>query len=132
MKSDFIIPKVKGVEMAVVKRPDDEAFWDVYLINRNPAGLTNILVASRGYGSLAGRSQKTSTFRHLIEMLEPQALVKIEPIAKEVLHLTNEYWVSYYLHGEIYDKKYIFLPDSIQEKHISPISGFEMEGILHR
>ncbi len=132
MKSDFIIPKVKGVEIAVVRRPEDMEFWDVYLINRNRFGLKNILVASRGYGTLDGKSQKTSTLRHLIETLDPDSFVKIEPIKKDVFHLTNEYWVSYYLDGEIYDKKYIFLPDSIQEKHVSSISGFEMEGILHK
>lgn len=130
MKKDLKIPKVTGVEVAIVKRPDDDQLWDVYLINRNGFDLKNVLIASRGYGTANGEPQKTSSLRHLVETVKSKSTVKIEPIQKDVFHLANEYWVSYYLNDEIYDKKYIFLPDSIQPKHISPIQGFDMEGIV--
>jgi hypothetical protein len=132
MKNDLNIPKVKGVEIAAVKRPDDEELWDMYLINRNGYALKNILISSRGYGSSNGETQKTSTLRHLIEVLDARSLAKIEPIRKDIFHLTNEYWVSYYFNGQIYDKKYIFLPETIQEKFITSITGFDIEGVLHK
>lgn len=131
MKNDLKIPRVKGVEIAAVKRTEDDVLWDMYIINRNVFAISNILISSKGYGSSNGETQKTSTLRHLIEVLNARSLTKIEPIQKDVFHLTNEYWVSYYYQGEIYDKKYIFLPESIQEKYISPIKGFDIEGVLH-
>lgn len=132
MKKDLKIPKVAGVEVAIVKRPDDDQLWDVHLINRNGFDLKNVLISSRGYGTVNGEQQKTSSLRHLIETVKSKSIVKIEPIQKDVFHLANEYWVSYYLNEEIYDKKYIFLPDSIQDKHIMPIKGFDMEGVVHK
>ena len=132
MKKDLKIPKVAGVEIAIVKRPDDDQLWDVHLINRNGYDLKNVLISSRGYGTVNGEQQKTSSLRHLIETVKSKSIVKIEPIQKDVFHLANEYWVSYYLNEEIYDKKYIFLPDSIQQKHIMPIKGFDMEGVVHK
>ena len=131
MKGDLNIPKVIGVEVAAVQRKENRDFWDILLINRNIYPLQNILVSSKGYGDLNGKAQKTSTLRHLIEMLSPNSYTKIEPIQKNVFHLTNEYWVSYYLHEDIYDKKFIFLPESIQNKYVIKIPGFELQGVLH-
>jgi hypothetical protein len=132
MKKDLKIPKVTGVEIAIVQRPDDDQLWDVYLINRNGFDLKNVLISSRGYGTINGEQQKTSLLRHLIELVQAKSAVKIEPIQKDVFHLANEYWVSYYLNEEIYDKKYIFLPESIRQNHIIPIDGFNMRGIVHK
>lgn len=132
MKKDLKIPKVMGVEVAIVKRLDDDQLWDVYLINRNGYDLENVLISSRGYGYINGVQQNTSSLRHLIELVQAKSAVKIEPIQKDVFHLANEYWVSYYINEEIYDKKYIFLPESIQKNHIIPIEGFDMRGILHK
>lgn len=132
MKSDLNIPKVSGVEIAVVKRPDDDEMWDIYILNRNEFSLQNVLISSSGYGKMDGQEQKTSTLRHIIEKLDSNSCAKIEPIQKAVFHLTNEYWVSYYIDKEIYDKKYVFLPDSIQEKNLSNIKDFSLQGVLHK
>ena len=132
MKRDLVIPKVSGVEIAAVKRDDSDDLWDMYIINRNSYALNNVIVASTGYGSDQGEEQKTSTLRHLIQTLEAHSYQIIEPIQRQVFHLTNQYWVSYYVGGEIYDKKYIFLPDTIQESNISKINGFDIQGVLHR
>ena len=131
MKGDLNIPKVEGVEVAAVRRQDDHELWDMVIINRNAYPLTNVLITSKGYGEKNGEKQQTSTLRHMIEVLPATAHAQIEPITKNVLHLTNEYWVSYYLNQEIFDKKYIFLPETIQPKNISKIPGFDFEGVLH-
>ena len=131
MKGDLNIPKVIGVAIAAVKREDDDILWDIYLLNRNEYALSNVIVSSRGYGKTNGEEQKTSTLRHMIEHLDANSFAKIEPIQSAVFHLTNEYWVSYYIDRQIYDKKYIFLPESIQEGNISDIKDFGLRGVLH-
>ena len=132
MKADIKIPEVLGVEIAAIRRKTTEELWDIVIINRNSRPLKNVIIASKGYGSSAGKKQQTSILRHLIETVSPNSYDRIEPIQKDVFHLTNEYWVSYYIDEEIHDKKYIFLPDSIQEKHASNIPGFNIYGVLHR
>jgi len=132
MKSDLNIPKVTGVELVAVPQLESDELWDIYLLNRNEVVLKNVLISSKGYGKSEGQEQKTSTLRHLIEILDAQSFTNIEPIQKQVFHLSNEYWVSYYIDGEIYDKKFIFLPDSIQEANISKIEGFDLKGVWHR
>ena len=132
MKADLNIPKVTGVEIVAVKMADDGELWDILLINRTSHLLENVLVSSKGYGEFNGHKQETSILRHMIEELPSNSYAKIEPIQRNVFHLTNEYWVSYYLGKEIYDKKYIFLPDTIHEKNISIIPGFEFKGVVHK
>ena len=46
------------------------------------------------------------------------------------LRLSNEFLVTYYIDNVIYDKKYVFLPDSIQEKHFSSIPILNKKGVL--
>lgn len=131
MNKDLNISKVTGVAIAAVKHEEEDVLWDIYLLNRNDYSLKNVLISSRGYGKTDGQEQKTSTLRHMIEHLDAKSFAKIEPIPCDVFHLTNEYWVSYYIEGEIYDKKYIFLPESIQEKNMSNIKDFGFRGVLH-
>jgi len=55
----------------------------------------------------------------------------IEPIDAKVLHLNNEYWVSYYIGPQIYDKRFVFVPDTICEENLVFIQELEKEGVLH-
>ena len=130
MKSDLNIPKVEGVEIAAVMRDDDHQLWDIVIINRNAYPLKNVLITSKGYGKINREKKETSTLRHMIEALSPHSFTVVEPIQTEVFDLTNEYWVSYYLHEQIYDKKYIFPPETIQVSDASKINGFELTGII--
>lgn len=130
MKGDLNIPKVEGVEVAAIMLEGDDQLWDIIIINRNSHPLKNVLIASKGYGEFEGEKKETSTLRHMIETLPPNSFAKVEPIQTAVFHLTNEYWVSYYLHNQMYDKKYIFLPDAIQAKKVSKIYDFNLIGIV--
>ena len=130
MKSDLKIPVVKGVEVVALKRNDDEQLWDIVVINRNSYPLENVLIASKGYGDIDGEKQETSILRHRIENLPPNSYAKIEPIQKEVFHLTNEYWVSYFFNSQMYDRKYLFPSDSIQSEKALKIHGFDFIGIV--
>ncbi|MFT6868626.1 MAG: hypothetical protein ACJA08_003480 [Cyclobacteriaceae bacterium] len=128
MKKDIAFPKIENVLVTVAK---DNDTWNVYLLNRNEKTLDTVLVTSKGYGDLEGEDQKTSTLRHMIPQLEPNEYALIEPIDPQVFHLNNEYWVSFFIDGQLFDKKYIFVPDSIVKNNLSFIPELNMEGVLH-
>ena len=76
-------------------------------------------------------NEKTSTLRHLIEELGAQSVAKIEPIDPAVFELTNEFWVSYYILDQIFDKKFIFTPGSFHPSLRRMIPELGLEGVLH-
>lgn len=133
MIKDITIPEVKNVTLAIARRSLDglPPEWKVYLINNNEDALENTLVASKGYGEKDGERQDTSILRHFLETVPPHSSALIEPIDPAVFHLNNEYWVSYYIGDQIYDKRFIFVPDTICEDNMSFIPELEMEGVLH-
>ncbi len=128
MKKDIDIPEVKNVTIAIV-REDDE--WTVYLINNNDVDLENTIVSSTGYGEKDGMPQKTSTLRHFLETVGAKTWAVVEKINEEVFHLNNEYWVSYYIGKQIFDKRFVFVPESIREDNLVYIKELDLEGILH-
>jgi len=131
MINDIQFPVVKNVTIAVVKEEADENHWKVYLINKNEFPIENTLVASKGYGESEGEKQKTSVLRHFLQTIPPNNSALIEPIDPAVFHLNNEYWVSYYVGSEIYDKRFLFVPDTICECNMTFIKELDKEGVLH-
>jgi hypothetical protein len=133
VKKDIIKFKVEGVYIAIVRKQSNsgQLDWFVYLINDNDYAIENVLVTSKGYGNLDGEQRKTSVLRQLFDKINPKSSRLVEPIYPELFALCNEFWVSYYLGRDIYDKKYIFLPETLTEKYIKFIDQVGMEGILH-
>lgn len=133
MIKDIDIPEVKNVTLAVARKKNigeaDE--WKVYLINNNDFPIENTLVSSSGYGEREGMKQRTSTLRHFLETVKPHSSMLIEPIDPGVFHLSNEYWVSYYVGKQIFDKRFVFVPDTICEENLTFIKELDMEGVLH-
>lgn len=138
MKKDIVFDPVEGVSVTVV--PDDTAEnaidtqlgWQVYLLNHNDFPLQNVIVSSNGYGtSPEGETIRTSTLRHVLLEVEPRSAVPIEPIDPALFHLNNQYWVSYYLGDKIFDKKFIFVPDSIVVDNLTHIALLDRPGVLH-
>lgn len=103
-----------------------------YIINFNDFPLSNVLVSSKGYGTNGDRQIKTTTFSHYRESIAPQNAVPLEPISMEVLGINNEFFVTYYVDGLIYDKKFIFLPEVIQPGNFIEIKMLEKKGVLIR
>jgi hypothetical protein len=131
MRKDIHIPKVEDVSMAVVRETDGiDAEWGVYLINQKEVELKNIIVASKGYGSMNDQEIKTSTLRHFFDDLEAKSFTKVEKIMPDVFGLNNEYMLTFYIDQMIYDRKYIFVPDSIVEENLIPIPLIDKPGIL--
>lgn len=134
MKKDIERPEVKDVAVAVISEMNDAGAqeWNVYLINLKNEPLKGILVTSKGYGMLNDEKRETSVLRQFFEELPARDFLKIEPIMEEVFGLTNEYWVSFYIDKVIFDKKFIFLPETISPLNFTQVPLIKHEGILIR
>lgn len=132
MKNDIKPPKVEDIAVAIVKEENkhNETVWNSYLINLKKQTIEGVLVSTQGYGELNGEKRKTSLFRHSLDVLEPMSFKKIELITEEVLVLSNEFWVSFFLDKKMYDKKYIFLAESIHDENLISIPLINKKGVL--
>lgn len=132
MKKDIVIPKVENVALAIVEEENNlkEAVWNVYMINLKKEELSGVLVSSKGYGKKDDEDVKTSLLRHFLDTIPAESYKKIEPIPKELFGLNNEYWVSFYHRGTMYDKKYIFLAESVQETNYRNIPFINKRGVM--
>ena len=136
MLKDIPELKVEDIALAIVpdvpvgEMPDEFTVWDVFLINLKKQKIHSVLVSSKGYGEVQGKEVKTSELRHFIDELDPMSAAIVEPIDREVFGLNNEYWVSFYVDKVIYDKKYLFLPESILEDNFSLIPVLNKTGVM--
>ena len=132
MKKDIDFSPVTGVELVITRsEKSGEAQWDVYLINKNLIELETVMITSKGYGSINGEEKETSILRHMIGKVEEQSFARIEPIQPELFQLNNEYWVSYYILDKIFDKKFVFVPDSIQQENLQYMPELDLMGVRH-
>lgn len=132
MKKDIIQPIVEGISIAVVLESEDPItkHWNVYLINHRGEAIENVLVTSKGYGTKDGKEVKTSVLRHSIGTLNAQSFTTIEAIDEQVFGLTNEYWLSFYIGNQLFDKKFIFLPESIVDSNLIKIPLVNKAGVM--
>ena len=131
MKEDIIFPKVEKVGICAVPDQSDETLnWKVHLINLLSEPIENIIVSSKGYGKKKEEQVKTSELRHYFEAIAPRDSIGIEVITGELLGLSNQYWVSFYVGKTIYDKKFIFLPETLIEENLVQIPVLDVPGIL--
>ncbi len=138
MKQDISFDPVEGVSIAIVPTSenglaDSAQTWTVYLLNSNDVPLETVLIAADGYGTQpTGETVRTSTLRYHFAQVAAQSATPVELIDPAVFHLTNQYWVSYYLGGRIFDKKFLFVPDSIVSDNLSPLPLLAGQlGVLH-
>ncbi|HMQ00750.1 MAG TPA: hypothetical protein PKC24_13300, partial [Cyclobacteriaceae bacterium] len=66
-----------------------------------------------------------------LDTVPAKGTMLIEPIDPALFHLNNEYWVSYYLQGKLFDKRFVFVPETICEENLTFIKELELEGVLH-
>lgn len=133
MIKDIKDPKVEDIALAAVPQPNEEnekPDWYIYLINLKEVGIDNVLIASRGYGKKDKEQVETSQLRHFVDHIPPKSYAKIEPIVEDLFGLNNQYWVSFYIDRTIYDKKYVFLAETIQEKNLTDIPLMGAKGVL--
>ena len=132
MIKDIIIEKVTDVAVAVVPETSDlgETEWSVYLLNLKPDAIDGVLISSKGYGNMDGKDVKTSTLRQFWEKVSGKDFVKVELIEKKLFGITNEFWVSFWHHGILYDKRYVFVTESIIEDNFTPIPLIGIRGVM--
>ncbi len=135
MKSDINIPEVENVFFAAVQEWSDdfmENIWNVYLVNDSDFDLDSVMVVSKAFGTLDGEMKKTSLLRHAFVQIPAVSVVKIEMIEKSVLQLNNEFMVTYFIGNTLYDKKFTFIKDSINEKNMEEVPVLFVDGVIVR
>ena len=134
MREELLGPKVEKVGVAIIEQQDEEGnmMYYAYLLNLRDDIMEGIIITSTGYGENVNTGEKirTSTLRHSLEVLLPQEAAKIEPIMEDVFSLSNEYWVSFWVDDVMYDKKFIFLPETVTKDKMKPIPLLGEKGIL--
>lgn len=131
MKKDIDFQPVTGVKLAIAKEEvNGIEEWAVYIINLNLIELNTVMITSKGYGTIDGEEKKTSVLRHLVKELGAESIAKVEPIDPALFALNNEYWVSYYILDQIFDKKFLFKEGSLTPANIQYIPELDLEGVL--
>ncbi|POY38059.1 hypothetical protein C3K47_05765 [Solitalea longa] len=132
MKKDLPENIVKDVAIVIAleKESAESREWNVYLLNLNKTSMETVLVSSRGFGTHNGKEVKTSVLRHSIGIVSGNDYAKVEAIDEQVFGLTNEYWVSFYKDGVLYDKKYVFLPESVVEDNFIKLPLIDKVGVM--
>ena len=100
--------------------------WQVYLINNREEIIETVLVMSRG----SNAELKTSTLRHGLGDLGPKTFSKIEFLPMEVLGFVNEYWVTFFSEGKLFERRFVFEAGSISETAVVGIPLMNVPGII--
>lgn len=135
MKKDIIIPEVENVFMAVVQEWSDdfmEKVWYAYLVNDSDFQLDGVMVVSKAFGTIDGEMKKTSLLRHAFAEIPEVSVAKIELIEKSVLALNNEFMVTFFIGNTLYDKKFIFKANSINEANQEEVPILFVDGVIVR
>lgn len=129
MKKDIDIPIVEKVYVAAVK-VYNEVFkvdeWNAYLINDRDEAIGMALIVSKGFDE----DKETSTIRHKLEELPAKSFAKIEFIQEEVLALNNQFQVTFFAEGKMFEKKFLFRKNSVNEKALREIPIIPNKGVL--
>jgi hypothetical protein len=135
MKKDIIIPEVENVFLAAVQEWSDdfmEKVWYAYLINDSDFLIESVMVVSKAFGTIDGEMKKTSLLRHAFVAVPPVSVMKIEMVEKSVLALNNEFMVTFFMGDKLYDKKYIFKAQSINESAVEEVPILFVDGVIVR
>ncbi|MBP6585316.1 MAG: hypothetical protein KA215_06590 [Flavobacterium sp.] len=133
MKSDIIIPKVENVFMAAVQEWSDDFMdkvWYVYLVNDSDFDLDSVMVVSKAFGTIKGEMKKTSLLRHAFIKVPSVSVIKVEMVEQSVLALNNEFMVTYFIGNTLYDKKFIFRTNTINERATEEVPILFVNGVI--
>jgi len=132
MKKDIKPPVVTDIAVAIVHEAGEDGVmvWNSYLLNMKSETIEGVLVSTKGYGKKAKETVKTSMLRHFLNIMKPGSFAKIEPIVEDLVGLSNEFWVSFYLNKVMHDKKYVFMAESIKEQNLIDIPLINKKGVM--
>lgn len=129
MKKDIEIPESTGIYLAAVREKHEEfksMDWNAYIINDRKEAVEMVLIVSKGEDN----NKSTATMRHSITVLPAKSFAKVEFLQDEVLQLNNQFSVTYFADGKMYEKTFIFHKNSIKEKDAEKIPVMQQKGIL--
>lgn len=135
MKKDIVIPEVENVFVAAVQQWNDDFMqkvWYVYLVNDSDFNLDGVMVVSKAFGTIDGEMRKTSLLRHAFVSVPAVSVVKVEMVETAVLALNNEFMVTFFIGDKLYDKKYIFRANSINESAVEEVPILFTDGVIVR
>ncbi len=133
MKKDITIPQVENVFLAAIQQWNDDFMqktWYAYLVNDSDFQLDSVMVVSKAFGTIDGEMRKTSMLRHAFMEIPPVSTVKIEMIEDSVLALNNEFMVTFFIGQTLYDKKYTFVANSINENNVEEVPILFQDGVI--
>lgn len=129
MKKDIEIPIARNVHVAIVHEWNEDFLskdWNAYIINDREMPIEMVLIVSKGYDG----EKKTSTMRHGIGIIDAKSFEKIELLQEEVLCLDNEFFVTFFADGKLFEKRFLFEKNTISADDLTLIPILEMEGVL--
>ena len=129
MKKDIHIPKVTGLEIAVIYEYNDvykTNDWNIYIINNKNIDLEMIVVVSQGFS----KTKTTSLLRKKLDKLPANSFAKVELIQEELFRLKNRFQVSFFESNQLKDKTFVLEQGSIKESKLKMIPGIKKRGIL--
>ncbi len=114
MIKDIVFPEVYDVAIAIVQEFEGLDEYNAYVFNFKEESIKNVLI----------------TFRHFFEEIQTLDYKLIEPVSKEVFGISNEYWLSFTINEQLFDKQFIFLPESIIEANFQMIPFIDKKGVI--
>ncbi|MFC5047617.1 hypothetical protein ACFSTE_06215 [Aquimarina hainanensis] len=129
MRKDIEIPRVENVYIAVVREWNEEFLardWNSYIINDRDTPIEMVLVVTKGYD----KDRKTSLLRHGIGTIAAKSSAKIEMLQEELLAMNNEFSVTFFAEGKLFDKKYVFKKNTINENAFQDLPVMDQKGVL--
>ena len=129
MKKDIHIPKVTGLEIAVIYEYNDvykTNDWNIYIINNKNIDLEMIVVVSQGFS----KTKTTSLLRKKLDKLPANSFAKVELIQEELFRLKNRFQVSFFVSNQLKDKTFVLEQGSIKESKLKMIPEIKKRGIL--
>lgn len=135
MKADITIPEVENVFIAAVQEWSDDFMakvWYAYLVNDSDFNIESAMVVSKAFGTIDGEMKKTSILRHAFVEVPAVSVVKIEMVEKSVLALNNEFMLTFFIGNTLYDKKFTFKANSIDENNTEEVPILFVDGVIVR
>lgn len=118
-----------GVAVILENDPLHGNVWSVFVVNDTEDKITNVFVTCKGYGELGGEYKQTSVMRYFLDDVDPVTAVKVEPIDPALFQLNNEYFITFYHNGNLFDKKLVFEANSIKEEALKYLPIPDAQGL---
>ena len=132
MLKDIDFNKPEEVAIAVLPMMEDngDEVWKAFVINMREEPLEQVFVRSEGYGEKDGERVKTSTLRHFFKQIDGQTYEMLEILPDNLTSLNNQFWISFWREGKLYDKKYVFVTESLVKENLITVPIIDMQGVM--